>query len=128
MDYPTLCQEWIKAKADESRAIELRREIEDRLASLIGVPENFDGTENAEAPGGFKLKITGRLTRKVDAEKIQVIAAEYGLSDYLPQLLRWKPEINMSAWKATDERITRPLLDAVTTSAGRPSFSITLEK
>ena len=53
------------------------------------------------------------------------LAAEAGLSDQLAHLFRWKPELNMSAWKAADESITTPLAGAITAKPGRPSFSIT---
>jgi hypothetical protein len=33
----------------------------------------------------------------------------------------------MSAWKAADDSITRPLAAAITTKPGRPSFSIEQE-
>lgn len=124
MNLSELCETWMQAKQAEALAIETRRKIEDQVVSLIGLPETFEGTENAEA-GGYKIKIVGRMTRKVDAEKVQEIAAEHGLTEHLSALFRWKPEINVSIWKATDSSITEPLLDAITTSPGRPSFSIT---
>ena len=124
MDLSELCETWLQAKQAESMAIETRRKIEDQIVSLIGLPETFEGTENAEAEG-YKIKIVGRMNRKVDADKVQEIAAEHGLTEHLSALFRWKPEMNVSIWKATDSSITEPLLDAITTSPGRPSFSIT---
>jgi hypothetical protein len=95
------------------------------LLSLIGVAENMEGTENVETDGGYKIKITGRMTRKVNGERIQEIAAEEGLTDHLQSLFRWKPEVNMSAWKSADKAITGPLLGGITTQPGRASFTIT---
>ena len=48
---------------------------------------------------------------KVNSDKLQELAAEHGLTDHLPSLFRWKPEINMTVWKAADASITTPLLD-----------------
>ena len=127
MTYTELCQLWIQAKEDERTAIEHRRAYEDKLMSLIGVAENFEGTENAEAPGGYKIKITGRMSRKVDAEALQELAAESGLTEHLSSLFRWKPEIDAKAWKAADSSITTPLMGAITTTPSRASFSITKE-
>ena len=93
------------------------------MLSLIGLPEAFDGTENAAAPG-FKIKLVGRLNHRIDSDKLQDIAAENGLTDHLSSLFRWKPEINVRSWKAADESITTALLEAITTTPGRPSFSI----
>ena len=67
------------------------------------------------------------LDRKVNSAKLQDLAAEYGLTDHLSSLFRWTPEVNVSAWDSADPRITAPLLDAITTSNGRPSFTITKE-
>ncbi len=125
MNLSELCESWMQAKQAEALAVETRRKIEDQVVSMIGLPETFEGTENAEAAGGYRIKIVGRMTRKVDADKVQEIAAEHGLTEHLSALFRWKPEMNVSIWKATDSSITEPLLDAITTSPGRPSFSIT---
>lgn len=122
-----LSRMWLQAKQAEAAAVADRRTIEDRMKSLIGVSENLEGTETA-APDGYTIKIVGRIDRKVDSDKLQELAAEYGLSDHLSSLFRWKPEINMSAWKAADESITRPLAGAITAKPGRPSFSITIKE
>jgi len=42
----------------------------------------------------------------------------------LPTLFRWKAEINMSSWRSADEKITNPLLEAITTVPSRPSYQI----
>lgn len=125
-DLAGLSAAWMAAKDAEKTAQDERRIIEDRMLSLIGLPEAFDGTENAAALG-YKIKLVGRLNHKIDSERLQEIAAENGLSDHLSSLFRWKPEINVRSWKAADESITRPLLDAITTTPGRPSFAITTE-
>lgn len=120
-----LSSQWIIAKEAEKAAQEERRLIEDRMLSLIGLPEAFEGTENAEADR-YKIKLVGRLNHKIDADRLQEIAAEHGLTDHLGSLFRWKPEINARVWKAADESITNTLLEAITTTPGRPSFAITL--
>ena len=125
LDLDTAAAEWLAAKEAEKAATERRRQIEDRLLSLIGIAENMEGTENVETDGGYKIKITGRMSRRVDGDKLQEIAAEAGLTEHLSSLFRWKPEINMSAWKNADESITTPLLGGITTTPGRASFNIT---
>jgi hypothetical protein len=93
------------------------------MVKLLAMSENFEGTETAE-PQGFVVKISGRIDRKVDGDKVQELAAEFGLTEHLAKLFRWKPEINMAVWKATDEAITKPLAGAITAKPGRPSFKI----
>lgn len=120
----SLADEWIIAKDEESKAINRRRDVEDKLRSLIGIPDSLEGTETVK-PDGYIIKVTGRINRKVNADKLQEIASENGLSEHLSSLFRWKPEINMTLWKAADPAITTPLLGAITSEPGRPSFSIT---
>jgi len=119
-------QKWIDAKEAEKAAIDLRRTLEDELVMELGIAKTLDGTQNIEADG-YKVKVIGRLDRKVNSDKLQDLAAEHGLTQHLSSLFRWKPEVNASAWKSADPLITAPLQDAITTTNGRPSFTITKE-
>lgn len=123
-----LSEAWLQAKEAERMAVEARRAVEDELVKAFAIGEQMEGTFNAKTITGHQIKITGRLNRKVDADKVQELAAEHGLTEHLSSLFRWKPEINLTAWKATAPDITVLLADAITVSASRPSFSITLEK
>lgn len=122
-----LCETWMQAKQAETMAVETRRKIEDELIKTLSVDEDVEGTSNFIL-SNFQVKIVSRFNRKVDSEKVQEIAAEHGLTEHLGSLFRWKPEINMNAWKSTDSSITEPLLDAITTTPGRPSFSISKQE
>tara|TARA_R110000803_G_scaffold116033_1_gene184653 strand:- start:1000 stop:1371 length:372 start_codon:yes stop_codon:yes gene_type:complete len=121
----SIYNDWLNAKADEKLATEKRRVIEDKLAKTF-VSDSFKGTLSV-SDKGFKVKIVERLTSKVDGDKLQDLATEAGLTEHLGQLFRWVPSINMAAWKAADSSITEALLGAVTTKAGRPSFTIEKE-
>ena len=125
-DLKLLSAFWMQYKADEEKAQTERRKIEDQMVKLLAIPENFESTETAE-PEGFVVKVAGRIDRKVDGDKVQELAAEFGLGEHLAKLFRWKPEINMTAWKAADATITGPLAGAITAKPGRPSFKITIK-
>jgi hypothetical protein len=122
-DMNELATMWLAAKKQEEDATADRRDIEDHIKKLATIAENLEGTETVE-PGRFEIKIVGRIDRKVDGDKVQELAAEFGLTDHLAKLFRWKPEINMAIWKAADESITKPLAAAITAKPGRPSFKI----
>lgn len=122
-DVEQLAEMWLYAKDTETTATADRRAIEDQIRKIASISDDVEGTENL-ALEGFKVKIVGRIDRKVDADKVQELAAEHGLTDHLSTLFRWKPEINMAIWKATDEAITKPLAAAITAKPGRPSFTI----
>lgn len=118
---------WAQAKQDEVNATARRRECEDRMLSLIGIADNAEGTTNAEAPGGYKIKIVARIDRKVDGDLAQELAAQHGLSAHLSALFRWKPELNKSQWDHAAQNIRDALAPAITAKPGRPSFSIVKE-
>jgi len=115
---------WMDAKAAEASAIAARRAIEDQLLEMLKIDPASEGVKNIEAEG-FAVKITSRLDRKVDAEKLQDLAREAGLSEHLSSLFRWTPSINLAVWKASAPNITSALAGAITTKPGRPSFAIT---
>ena len=119
----TIYQQWLDAKAREAEATAQRRELEDKMVAQFSVPSNLDKTANFEADG-YKIKIEGRINRRINSDRLQEIAAEHGLLAHLQSLFRWKPEINAAIWKSADPAITTPLLDAITSTPGRPSFTI----
>lgn len=121
-DILKLAHAWMGLKEAERHATEARRDIEDQLIELVNIKQ--DGSATTKLPG-VTVKVTSRLNRKIDSDALQDLAAEHGLTEHLSTLFRWKPDINMAAWKAADASITGPLLDAITTSEGRPSFTIT---
>ena len=120
----TLYQRWLDAKKLETVAVKDRRELEDSMVKEFALPKDLEGTVNHEVDG-YKIKMEGRINRKVDSDKLQMLAAEAGLSEHLSSLFRWKPEINVKAWDAAADAVTRPLLDAITSTSGRPTFTIT---
>jgi hypothetical protein len=122
----TIYQRWLNAKKLEAAAVAERRELEDEMVKLFLLPKDLDGTVNQEVDG-YKIKIEGRINKKIDADKLQVLASEAGLSEHLSSLFRWKPEINARVWNAASDAVTAPLLGAITSTPGRPTFTITKE-
>lgn len=120
----SLYQRWLDAKKVETKAVADRRELEDEMTLQFALPKNLDGTVKKELEG-FTVKIEGRINQKIDADKLQLLAAEAGLSEHLSSLFRWKPEINAKVWNAASEVVTKPLLGAITSTPGRPTFTIT---
>ena len=122
----SLYQRWIDAKKLETAAVADRRELEDQMVKEFAVPKDLDGTVKHEVEG-YIIKMEGRINKKIDADKLQMLAAEAGLSEHLSSLFRWKPEINAKVWGAAADAVTGPLLGAITSTPGRPTFTITKE-
>ncbi len=127
MSITSLAAQWLEAKREEETATSKRRAIEDVIKKLQNIPEDLDKTVSFD-DDGYKVSVTGRIDRKVDSEKLQELAAEAGLTDHLGSLFRWKPEINATAWKLADDKITRPLSGAITAKPGRASFKIAIKE
>jgi hypothetical protein len=120
----SLYQRWLDAKKMEALAVAERRELEDLMTLQFAVPKDLDGTIKQELDG-YIIRMEGRINKKIDADKLQLLAAEAGLSEHLSSLFRWKPEINAKAWGAAADAVTQPLLGAITSTPGRPTFTIT---
>lgn len=124
MSIAELSAAWIEAKEQERLAVERRRVLEDHLALCLELAPDLDTTLNKKTKE-YSIKVVGRLNRKVDGDRLQEIANENGLEHHLSSLFRWKPEIDMRAWKSCDPSITNFLAEAITVTPGRPSFAIT---
>jgi hypothetical protein len=124
----SLYQAWLNAKQTEETAVKVRRDLEDKMVKDFNISSTMEGTKNITTSEGFTVKIIGRMTRKVNAERLQELAAEHGLSDHLASLFKWTPTIVSDQWESADPSITEPLLDAITTTAGRPTFKIIVKE
>jgi hypothetical protein len=120
----SLYQDWINAKEAERALTERRRAIEDEMTKHLETDSEGVVTFTHE---GYKIKVTIRMDRKVNGDLAKEIASANGLDSYLSTLFRWKPELNLTAWKGTTSNITGIFADAITTKPGRPSFEITKE-
>lgn len=124
MEANELASRWLELKSLETRAKNERAEIEAQLLELGGINEADEGTKTIDCEG-YSIKATCKLTTKVDSDVLIEAAHENGLSDHLETLFRWKPELNIRAWKSSSEAITKPLSVAITTKPSKPGFKIT---
>ena len=125
-DAEALAIQWQHHKSEEVRHQAARREIEDQLARLYALPADLDETVTQQTRN-LTIKMVGRIDRKVDADKVQELAAEHGVESHLSTLFRWKPELNMRQWNHADEKIRKALEGAITSKPGRPSFQVTVK-
>ena len=122
-----LYQQWMEAKAAETEMTTRRRAIEEEIAKSLAVPEDWEGSYTMK-DGGFKINVKRAFTRKVDDKKLTALANEFGLQEYLSTLFRWKPEINLKAWKDTEPSVIDKLAQAVTTTPGKIGIKIEEEE
>lgn len=122
-----LIEKWLQAKQEEQEAVAKRRELEDMMSVLIGLEETQEGSKTHKVDG-YKVKVTQRMNRTIDSEKLDEIVHEEGLEDVVGVLFRTKMEVNKKEWDSADESLTKPLSKAITLKAGRPSYSILEEE
>ena len=122
-----LYQQWMEAKAAETEMTTRRRAIEEEIAKSLAVPEDWEGSYTMK-DGGFKINVKRAFTRKVDDKRLTALANEFGLQEYLSTLFRWKPEINLKAWKDAEPTVTDKLAQAVTTTPGKIGIKIEEEE
>lgn len=88
MSLEQLCADWLAAKADEAAANKRRLDIESKIVAITG--KRDEGSSTHEAPG-FKLSVTGKVSRKMDWAKWDQIKPQ------IPQELqpvKMKPELD----------------------------------
>lgn len=83
-----LCADWLKAKTVESAANALRINIEEQIVALTGKKDEGSKTVDSE---GYKLTITGKMTRKMDWDKWDAVKAQ--IPDHLHPV-KSKPELD----------------------------------
>jgi len=116
-------QQWLEAKAAESAARATRLEIEKQICTAHEFDKTFGGVATHEVEK-YVVKITGRITRKVDVEKVRDIAINNNLEGQLENLFRWKCEIDARNWKAAGADTTDVFLPAIESKPGKPAVTV----
>lgn len=116
-------QQWLEAKAAESAARATRLEIEKQICTAHEFDQTYEGVATHEVEK-YLVKITGRITRKVDVTQVREIATEHGLTGQLENLFRWKCEIDARNWKAAEKDTTRLFLPAIESKPGKPAVAV----
>jgi len=120
----TLSEKWKELKEEEKRIKKERENIENLIFELMEVDDKKEGTETIETDNNV-LSVRTRLNRKVDGEKLQLLARENGLPfDILSTLFRWKAEVELKNWRNADCKITDILKDAITEKPAKPSIIV----
>ena len=126
MTLEQLASEWREAKQVEKEAIEKRRFLEDQMKKALKISDMDEGTISHKGPN-FQIKAVCRMNRKVDGNMLLALAQQYGYSDQLPNLVRWKADIIQAGWKAASDDVTNALSAAVTFEPGRPTFNVNFD-
>lgn len=83
-----LCTDWLQAKKAEQKANAERIAIEEQIVSLTG--KRDEGAKTVDATG-FKITVTGKISRKMDWKAWETIKAQIP-ADMHP--VKFKPELD----------------------------------
>lgn len=119
----TLADELTKIKRYMDEAKQRKDEIEQKIFDMSGLTEQFEGTHSMEA-GHYAVKIRCKFNRKINSDELQKIAQKAGLSSYLSELFRWKPEIKKREWDKASPEVTSVLEQAIVTTSAKPFIQI----
>lgn len=118
---PTLAESWRAAKRAEERAREERVRIEEEIIAITGCREEGSQTHDA---GDWKITVTGKLTRKLDAD------AWARIEPSIPEAMRhvkYVPSLDTTGLRYLENNepdIYRLVAKAIETKPAKPSVSI----
>ena len=118
---PTLAESWRAAKRAEESAREERVRIEEEIIALTGCREEGSQTY---AAGDWKITVTGKLTRKLDAD------AWARIESSIPEAMRpvkYAPILDTKGLRYLENNepdIYRLVAEAIETKPAKPAVSI----
>ena len=125
MEINALVRKLYEAKQAELAAKENRVALEAELTRAIGgVPADWEGSRT-KAVGEYKVKLTRNISVRIDADLLQEIATEKKLHDAMKDCFRWKPELNKSVWRETEENVRLAFAPALEFTPGKVCFTVT---
>lgn len=114
---------WIDAKAAERAANKARLEAEVELVSLI---DHLDeGTSKTEV-GAYKITITGKMTRTLDAAQVATLDAQIP-AEILRRVIEYRPTLSVREYRYIQENepeYFKALAACVTTRPAKPSIDV----
>lgn len=122
METKELAQQWLDAKRREREANADRIKIEEQIVSALG--KRDEGAQSHKIDG-FKITVTGKVTRKMDWDKWELV------KDQIPEQLRpvkLKPELDDKGVKylqANEPEVYRLL--PITVTPAKTGVEITAE-
>lgn len=123
----TLVTDWnAKKKAADTAALAER----EARALLVGsvFPELVEGAGNkADIGHNMILQVTGTITRKVDMAMLEPLKTTIP-AEIMDLVIRMKPEVSASNWKAQPLSVKKLFGDAITETPGTPQVKLVPKK
>jgi hypothetical protein len=113
---------WSQAKQKEEAARDERVDIEQKILALH--PAKEEGSESFQTPTGVKIKLTGKLTYKVDVDKLIALTGSWP-ADIRPIKTETKAdESKLKAIRAQVPKLWADIAEAVTVTPAKTGVAI----
>lgn len=111
-------------EAIKAQEMKLRKEIFD-----ASFPSPTEGVNDFELPEGWKLKGTYKLTRNIDEAALPAVLTELRKHKVnTDALLRYKPSLDIKAYRALDPKYRTIFEQAMEIKPGAPSLELVAPK
>lgn len=117
---------WLDAKQAEEAANAKRLDAEQKLTALI--EHKSEGATKTEV-GPYRITLTGKLTRSLEAEKIDAMAKRIPIP-ILQRLVQYKPSLNLKELRYIEQNEPehyRVFAEALTVKPAKTAVSIELK-
>jgi hypothetical protein len=111
----------IAAKRAEDEAVQARRDIDAQLAELLKDAQKPEGAVSQKVDG-YKLTVTYKLDRKVDAEELTKSWDKLPID--VQNVFKWKPDLSVSEFRKLEEKAANSAARFFTTKEASPSIKI----
>jgi hypothetical protein len=111
----------IAAKRAEDEAVQARRDIDAQLAELLKDAQKPEGAISQKVDG-YKLTVTYKLDRKVDAEELTKSWDKLPID--VQTAFKWKPELSVSEFRKLEDKAANSAARFFTTKEASPSIKI----
>lgn len=117
-----LAVEWAAAKEREDDAKAERISVEEKILALH--PAKPEGSESFSTPGGAKVTLTGKVTYKVDIDKLTALTGSWP-DDVRPVRTKVEAdETRLKAIRAESPKLWAQIAPAVETKPAKTGVSI----
>lgn len=120
MNAEQLAAAWLAAKRDEQAANARRLQIEADLLKLV--PAREEGSSTQELANGFKVKLTGKLTYKVDVDQLLKLTESW--PDKPVKVKTEADETMLKAIRAERPDLWRTIAPAITVKPAKTAVSV----
>ncbi len=129
----SLAAQWYSAKKAADKAVAAEKALRAELVALAFPNGLSEGAKNkADLPESWQLSVTGVVNRTVDeaalGATLELIKEKTGVVIDPADLIRYKPELKVSAYKELGEDVKKLFDNALVIKDGSPQVEVKLPK